>query len=262
MKNLRDIGSVLFGVAITGLGLIHFFRPGFRPVFLPIPATKDFTAVPLVFGLSLITAGLCIVFKRNRRMVAVFLGVELSLFFLLGHLPNRLKYHPEILGVWTDAIKLVALIGGSFIIADQYPDGGDGIGGKKIFSKITPFGLYLFIIMLILFGFDHFLYQDLVGTLIPKWIPLKTFWTYFTGAALLGSGVFIALNIWRRQVALLLALMLFLWLVLLHLPAFFSAPDKDAVNIVSSLECLAFCGTAFLCAQKTKMSNYEKSRKY
>jgi len=253
------VGSTMFGTAVTGLGLVHFFYPGFRPVFLPVQPTADFTILPIALGLSLVLAGLGIILSKRKNVIAVFLAAELALFFLFGHLPNRLKYHPDILGVWTDAIKLIALIGGALLIADQASD--RKIGGRiKIIGKITPAGRYLFSLMLVLFGLDHFVYNDLVSSLIPKWIPLKSFWTYFTGAALLGAGIFIGLNILKRQASLWLAFMLFLWLILLHLPAFLSGPDKDAVNIVSSLECLAFCGTALLCAQQKENSNGVEER--
>uniref|UniRef100_UPI003D7F58B8 hypothetical protein n=1 Tax=Pedobacter sp. TaxID=1411316 RepID=UPI003D7F58B8 len=104
----------------------------------------------------------------------------------------------------------------------------------------------------------HFVYIDLVSSLVPKWIPFKPFWTYLTGIALLGSGIFIGINVFRTPVSLLLSLMLFLWLLLLHLPAWYSGPDKDAVNAVSSLECFAFCGIAVFCAQYKVYKKDEK----
>ena len=241
----------MFGAAIAGLGAVHLFYPGFRPVFLPVAAAADFNAVPFIFGLSMVSAGLLVIFRRDKQVVAGLLAIEMTLFFLFGHLPNRLKYHPEILGVWTDAIKLLGLIGGALLITDQNANNimPSVLSVKRKFALL---GLYLFCIMLILFGIDHFLYRDLVSVLIPKWIQFKDFWVYFTGIALMNAGILIPLGLSTRNISLLLALMLFLWLIFLHLPAFFSGPDKNAVNIVSSLECLAFCGTALLLAQQKR----------
>ena len=249
MKNDVKTGRIIFGIAITGLGLVHWIFPGFRPVFLPVPSPREFTALPVIFGLSLVMAGWGIIFSKYRDLIAGFLAVELTLFLLIGHLPNRLRFHPGILGVWTDAIKLFALIGGALLVA-HHALVNKGQPGVKVIRHIAPVGIYFFAVMLILFGLDHFFYTALVSALIPGWIPFKIGWTYFTGVALMGSGIFIALNLWRQQIGLLLALMLFLWLVLLHLPASFSQPDNLVVNIVSSLESLAFAGSALLCTKQ------------
>lgn len=247
IKNYVTAGAISYGTAITGLGAVHFLFPGFRPVFLPVPSPKEFELLPVIFGISLLVAGAGIVWNKERHLIAGLLAGELAFCLLLGHLPNRLKYHPEILGVWTDAIKLMALLGGALLVA-QYASVGKSQMVIKVIGYIAPIGVYLFALMLVLFGLDHFLYTPLVSSLIPGWIPFKICWTYFTGAALMSSGVLIALNLWRRQIGFLLAMMLFLWLVLLHLPACFSEPDNLAVNIVSSFECLAFGGTALLCS--------------
>ncbi len=247
IKNYEIAGHISYGTAIAGLGVVHFLFPGFRPVFLPLPSPGEFEPLPVVFGVSLVVAGAGLVWNKERQLIAGLLAAELTVCLLLGHLPNRLRYHPEILGVWTDAIKLMALLGGALIVA-QYAPANKRQMVIKVISGIAPTGVYLFALMLILFGLDHFLYTPLVSSLIPAWIPFKICWTYFTGAALLVSGILIALNLWRRRAGLLLALMLVLWLVLLHLPACFSQPNNLAVNMVSSFECLAFGGTAILCS--------------
>ena len=248
MRNYTQTGTTIYGIAITGLGLVHFFYPGFRPVFLPMPPQEKFTVLPLLFGLLLVNIGVGIIFIKEKKIIAEFLGIILLSFLLLGHLPNRLTNQPEILAYWTDTIKLFALIGGAFLIAGT-TDNQQGIPTPKFAKIIGPIGLYMFCIMLVLFGTDHYLYFDFVRSLVPKWIPFTSFWTYGTGIALFGSGILIAINVWRTQVSLLLAIMLLLWLVLLHLPAWFAGPDKDAVNIVRSLECFAFSGIAMICSQ-------------
>ena len=253
MKYTNFTGRIFYSIGIAGIGLLHFFYSGFRPVILPIPAAsiENLKMLPLLTGASLIFAGIWIAFGRKVRFVSTCLGVELALFFLLGHFPNRITNSPEVLGAWTDALKLLALSGGAFVIA-HYASEPKSPGIEHKLSRVTAIGRYLFAIMLFVFGIDHFLYVEFVKSLVPQWIPYKYFWTYVTGIALIGSGISIAFNLWKRPVCLLLGSMLLFWLVLLHLPATFADLDKDAINIISSLECLAFSGIAFLLSANDK----------
>lgn len=245
MNKYAAVSSLKFVLAIIGLGIIYFLWPAFRPVFLPVPPTVDFTVLPIVLGLSFVLAGLDIILNKRRNVYAAFLAAELMLYFLLGLLPNRLKYRPDILDVWANSIRLTALIAGAFLIVNQPYD--RKINGRlKPMEKIMPVGKCIFSLMLVLFGLDHFFYSDLIRSLIPQWIPLKSLWIYLSGTVLLGAGIFIGLNILKSQASLWLALILFLWLILLDLHAFFFRLYKDEIYIVSSLESLAFCGTALL----------------
>jgi uncharacterized membrane protein YphA (DoxX/SURF4 family) len=102
---------------------------------------------------------------------------------------------------------------------------------------------------MILFGIDHFLYADFVSKLVPMWIPGQLFWTYFAGVALIGSGIGIILKIKLKLVATLLGVMIFLWLIMLHIPRAIADPYGDKGNEVTSVfEALGFSGIAFVIA--------------
>ena len=248
MKNLKLYARIFYGLGIAGLGILHFIYPGFRPVILPVPpeATEQLSILVYLTGAFLVAAGLAIAFGKWVETFSVLLAVVCLLFFLLGHLPNRIMNQPTILGAWTDALKLLALSGGAFIVARIFP----GSNNSKLIaslSKISFPGKYFFGIMLVIFGVDHFLYSDFVKTLVPVWIPGNVFWTYFAGIALIGSGLAIIINFKIKTISLLLGAMLFLWLILLHIPrAITMDTSKDPNEIVSVFECLAFSGVAFL----------------
>jgi uncharacterized membrane protein len=67
-----------------------------------------------------------------------------------------------------------------------------------------PFGAALFSLTIISFGIDHFLFAHEASDYIPSWVPNHLFWMYFTGSALLGSGIAIILNVRRGLAATLL----------------------------------------------------------
>jgi uncharacterized membrane protein len=228
-----------------GIGLIHFVLPGLRPIMAPIPPESVWSVFGYAVGAVLTLAGMVILLNRKPQKTALFLGTFLLLFFAFGHLPNRLIHHPELLGYWTDAIKLIALTGGAFALA--VTSGRTELGGTPgKLDNVIAYGKYLYALMLVLFGIDHFLYADLVKSMVPGWIPGALFWAYATGLALIGSGLSIITSFRESIILLLLAIMLLLWLVMLHLPATLKYPLGNGNLVISSLECLAFSGTALL----------------
>jgi uncharacterized membrane protein YphA (DoxX/SURF4 family) len=248
MHNLKLIARIFYGAGIAGIGVLHFFYPGFRPVILPIPpeATAQLSILVYLTGAVLLITGLLIAISKSVRTIALLLAFVLFLFFLVGHLPNRLTNMINVLGAWTDALKLLALCGGALIVARAFPGNANSSLINGLY-KTSFLGRYFFGLMLLIFGIDHFLYFDFVKTLVPTWIPGASFWTYVAGIALIGTGLSFIINFKRRTIALLAGVMLFVWLIVLHIPrAVTMNTSKDPNEIVSVLECLAFSGMAFL----------------
>jgi len=248
MQQLRLIGRIFYGLGIAGIGILQFIYPGFRPVILPVPpeATQNINFLVYLVATLLVLAGIFISLGRWVKMVSLLLGVFLLLFFIAGHLPNRLTNNPGMLGAWTDALKILALSGGAFVVSRVFSD-GENNGVTNVFQKIAPTGKYLFALMLIVFGIDHFLYAEFVKVLVPEWIPGPLFWTYFSGIVLIGSGLGIFLNFKPAIISILLSAMLLIWLIILHIPRAVVAPGTENGNEWTSVfQCLAFSGMALL----------------
>jgi uncharacterized membrane protein YphA (DoxX/SURF4 family) len=114
---------------------------------------------------------------------------------------------------------------------------------------LIPYGNLLFIFTMTCFGIGHLIYGPLLVNVVPAWCPDHLFWVYFTGIALVGSGLAIALDIRIRVVSLLLALMTFLWFWMVHIPAGIARPVFDRGNLLASaFDALAFCGISILIA--------------
>lgn len=246
-------------MGIAGSAVLQLIYPGFRPVILPIPPeeTEQINFLVYLTAAVLIFAGLFIAFARNVKTISLFLGLLLLLFFIIGHLPNRLRNDPGNLGAWTDALKILALSGGAFVVSRVFPFGKNN-PVTNVLDKIAPYGKYFFALMLVIFGIDHLLYAEFVKFLVPEWIPGNLFWTYFGAAALIGSGLAIFINFKPRTISILLAIMLLLWLVVLHIPRAIAEPGTDNGNEWTSVfQCLAFCGLALLYPYSNK--NYNKT---
>lgn len=179
-------------------------------------------------------------FKQRPQNSRPFSAELLILFFIAGQVPYILfinQYSPIHLGLWTNALKEMALAGGALVIAHP---------AREYLSRM---GSILFAITIALFGIDHFYYTEFVATLVPAWIPGPVFWTYFAGIALAGAGVAIIIRFKLKTIALLLATMLFLWFLFLHIPRAWAHPSEDQGNEVTSvLEALGFTGIALAIA--------------
>ena len=128
-------------------------------------------------------------------------------------------------------------------------------------DKITKLGRYLLAIPMIVFGIQHFWYADFVVGLIPTWIPGGLFWTYFSGVALIAAGVGILFNICSKLAATLLGLMIFTWVILLHIPrALVNQGDStEFINIFDAL--IMAAGSVLLAQSYTGVGYLEKITK-
>jgi uncharacterized membrane protein YphA (DoxX/SURF4 family) len=75
------------------------------------------------------------------------------------------------------------------------------------------------------------------------------FWTYFAGSALIAGGIGIMVPCVARIAALLTGAMIFLWVLMLHIPRAIADPYTNVGNEWASVwEALAFSGMALMLA--------------
>ena len=135
-------------------------------------------------GALLITLSVGIGFRSRARWAAVCLGVTLCLYALLLYVPRIVaRLHDP--GPWTNilgvgsplaaASEILAMSGAAWVLAGGRMEGrsrfsvrrgSDGESGSRA----------LFAGPLIVFGLQHFLYSGFLATLIPSWIPWRSFW--------------------------------------------------------------------------------------
>lgn len=249
MTNLKSYGRVFYGVGIIGIGGMHFVYKGIRPMIMPIPhqVTANFSVLIYLMALYIIASGVLITMGRYVKPTALLLGLFFFICLLAGHLPPHLPPNAKSDG-WMEAIEFFALCGGAFVVALAYPGGKPSPFFDKL-SKVAPAGIWVYALMLCVFGIGHLLLAQSVSKMVPPYIPWPVFWTYLAGIALLGSGLAFLIKFKVRQIGLLFALVLFLWLIMLHLYYAIMFPQfQEGQNITGSFQTLSFCGTAILIA--------------
>ncbi len=96
----------------------------------------------------------------------------------------------------------------------------------------------LFSLVWIFFGVAHLVNADALRPVVAR-IPGGVFWVYFTGIAMILAGFAIILNKWAKPACYLLALMLFIFIVVIHLPQLIAGDFSAPVNILKDLGFIA-----------------------
>jgi len=272
MINVKNIGRLFYGLGITAYGIQQLVIQDFRPQILPDFPLWAHTIIifPILTGLAMIASGLLVggiirVEANLREKVAFGMGFYFFALIFLSHIPYLLFVYPHKLshlGSWGDFLKELAFSGASFTVAgsflsnrlDRKPESRT----DTLVKKMMFFGRIFFCTTIILFGCNHFVYD--ISLMVPKWFVWQSFWSYFGGAALIASGTAILFKIFLKPVAQLLALMLFLWFALLHVPGAVSNPFLGRGNlIVSAFDALLFCGTALILSQSKEPQTGKES---
>jgi hypothetical protein len=224
-------------VGIAALGALIIYHRDL-PSFL-IPAKhawiSDHVFVVYMYGALLFLAGAWIVFRQNVAPIALPLGTILLLIFCLYFVPYELTQSANYrhFGDWEDAFKELTFAGGAFVLAR------------------SRLGYIIYPLAILSFAFDHFLYAKEAAGYVPDWVSNKVTWLYLTGAALAGSSLAILFGIRPRLFAALLGSMIFIWVIILHIPKVLHS-GYYLGEVYATFIALAYCGIAFAIAGGSK----------
>lgn len=243
------LGRWFIGGALLGEGLRQAVTMEFVRLVPEVPAWLPATGFwSVLTGGLLILSGAGILLDRKRSLAASVVAAALVVVLLVLYVPV-VAADPLTGFKWTNPMKTLSLIGGALVLAGL-PAGARSepivMEGSRL-TRLRPVARYLLGLFLFVCGVQHFFYAPFVDSLVPAWIPLAPrFWTWLTGVALIAGGVGVVLPRTTRLAALLSALMVFLWLVLLHLPR--AVTTRSAGELDGVFEAMAIGGVALLVA--------------
>ncbi len=244
VKSLTDVGKIFFLMSIFAIGLIHIAFANFPIGLLPVKA--DFTGrngLIYVSGASLILGGALMIIKKYERQGTLLIAATFLLYLLLIYIPalfSEIK-NP---GNWTGMGEVLALGSGALILYGHFTH----------HLKTAATGTYLFALSLVIFGVQHYLYADFISTLIPAWIPGKSFWSYAVMVAFLLTSVSIFIKKFVFFMAALLGLMFLLWCVVLHAPRVVDNTQTEP-EWTSFFIALAMGGISFIIAGRNDLES-------
>ena len=246
MKEFKLIGQLFIALALFVFGIQHFVylnfvTRAFPPLPLWVPATHIFACL---FGALLCITAFSIAFRYKAHTCSLWLASAIFLMFAVFLLPSLLVNLKNGF-VWTNSGKALVLVGENLLIAgstsDQTPAQNSVI---RFLERFIPLGKYLLAGFFILAAILHFVYAEFVAMLIPAWIPAHLFWTYFAALALIAGAIGMLIPRTAQLAAALSALMVFLWVILLHIPRAWTIHDANETTAL--FEALTMCGMALL----------------
>ncbi len=217
-KHAQAAGRIILGLGVLGLGIISLIFADFAITWQAVPDWVPVRTAPAYASGALMTAaGAALIVNRFTRIAAAFLSAFMC-FWAFVLQPPRLLAGQE--AAWLAPAEILAVAAGAWSLF-WLATADSGFRERAIQLGATFFGIMLFV-----FGVSHFLYIDFTASMIPAWIPWRTFWAWFTGAGHIAAGLSIVLGVIPRIGATLLALMMSGFVLLVHVPRIIA--DADA----------------------------------
>jgi putative oxidoreductase len=114
-------------------------------------------------------------------------------------------------------------------------------------KNITTIGRILFAIPFAIFGINHFLMMDYYLGMLTSFIPLGPYTIILTGIMLIVASISIISKKFVKFSTILLAILLFIFIVTIHIPHLFIAADRT-VTIIALLKDISLMGGSLMIA--------------
>jgi len=112
-------------------------------------------------------------------------------------------------------------------------------------------GRILYAVPFVMFGLNHLMSADQMAGMVPSFIPGGVIWVYVTGAAMLLAAVAIITGIQARLACFGLVLMLFIFILTVHLPGL-QNPATKMMSMISLFKDTGLMGGALIIASISK----------
>ncbi|HEY1838493.1 MAG TPA: hypothetical protein VGG36_12610 [Rhizomicrobium sp.] len=246
------IGQVVFALALIGLGILGLRYDDFAMSWQPVPPGIPFhNALAYASAALLLLTGIGLFFARTAPLSALLETINLFAWILLLRADGIIA-HPLSGGRWLGVGENLVLAAGAWTLWILCAR----IDGKSLLrfatgDRAATIARILFGIALPLIGQSHIVFCTQTAALIPGWIPAHTFFAYFTGVADIVAGIAVILMILPRLAAMLAAVMMSLFTILIWIPAVISAPT-DRLSWTALMASTAISGGAWIVADSLR----------
>lgn len=117
-------------------------------------------------------------------------------------------------------------------------------------KNITTLGRVLFAIPFALFGINHFLVSDYYLGMLTSFIPLGPYTIILTGIMLIAASISIITRRFVKFSTIMLAILLFIFIVTIHIPHLIASTDKTTttITLIALLKDISLMGGALMIA--------------
>jgi putative oxidoreductase len=114
-------------------------------------------------------------------------------------------------------------------------------------KKLTSAGRILFALPFLIFGINHFLMMDYYVGMLTSFIPLGAYTIILTGILMIVTSISIMTNKFIMQSTIILAVLLFLFIVTIHIPHLLDGSDRT-VTLIALLKDISLMGGSIMIA--------------
>lgn len=228
--------ATVYAAAAVLLGMVGIWFGDFAMQWQAVP--KFIPPMPWAYvSGGVLVAGGALIFARREKSGAMVLASFFGLWVVAFHLPPTLTKAIGSIGAWNAPAESAFLTAGGLALLAAHAAGSrEGLAlAARLLAGAGA----------VVFGFAHFNYIDFTASMVPAWIPFKTFWAWATGAGHLLAGLALLSGIRARLAAACEAAMMGSFVVLLHLPRVIAAPDQHVEWIMLAMSS-ALTGAALL----------------
>jgi uncharacterized membrane protein len=216
---ITSVGHALFAATLIALGILGLARGDFAPIWQGVPAHFP-TRAGLVYLCALVSllCGAGLLWRPLAATASRVLCAYLLLWMVLFKVPHIARA-PMVEVNYQSCGETAVLVAAAWVLYAWLAGGWDrrqlafatGARGVRLARA-------LYSLALIAFGFSHFAYLELTAPLVPAWLPWHVGWAYATGCAYLAAAVAILTGVRARLAAVLAALQMGLFTLLVWVP--------------------------------------------
>jgi putative oxidoreductase len=112
-------------------------------------------------------------------------------------------------------------------------------------KRITTLGRILFAVPFALFGINHFLMLNYYLGMLTSFVPLGAYTIILTGIMLIAASISIITKILVKFSTMMLAIMLFIFIITIHIPHLFTDADKT-ITLIALLKDISLMGGSLM----------------
>lgn len=210
------VGRYLLAIAAASVGILSLAYGDYAPAWLAFPAWvpgREIYIEGLAVLLLAASAALCL--PRIAIPALGVIGVYYLIWAVIAATP--IFAAPLSIGAWYGTTEaLTALAGVVLLYAMMRPETP---------PLATRMAQIIFGLTCVFYGWSHFAYADYTAGMVPAWLPGGLAFAYITGACHIAAGLGVISGVLARLAAILEAVMMSLFGLLVWVPTFLIA-DK------------------------------------